>query len=45
MSLCEKLKGNYPKDSYVPTALLGDSTFDDIMVELFGENGKLSPVF
>ena len=45
MSLCEKLKGNYPKDSDVPTALLGDGTFDDIMVELFGENGKLSPVF
>ena len=45
MSLCEKLKGNYPKDSNVPTALLGNGTFDDIMVELFGENGKLSPVF
>ena len=42
MSLCEKLKGNYPKDSDVPTALLGDGTFDDIMVELFGENSKPS---
>ena len=41
LNLCERLKGNYPEGSDVPTALLGDGTMDDIMKELFEQNGRL----
>ena len=41
MTLYERLKGNYPEASNLPTPLLRDSTFDEIINELFDENGIL----
>jgi hypothetical protein len=45
MRLCQKLKGNYPEGSDVPTALLGDGTTDTVMQELFGKNGTFPIAF
>ena len=38
LSLCSKLKTNYPEESQVPTLLLGDGAADDIMCELLGRD-------
>jgi hypothetical protein len=38
LSLCSKLKTNYPEGSQVPTLLLGDGSGDDIMSELLGRD-------
>ena len=38
MSLCAKLKTNYPETSQTPTPLLDEGSADDIMSELFRKN-------
>jgi hypothetical protein len=38
LSLCSKLKTNYPEGSQVPALLLGDGVSDDIMCEMFGRD-------
>lgn len=38
LRLCEKLKGNYPADSDIPTPLLGDGAVNKIMEDLFDES-------
>ena len=41
MNLCEMLKRNYAQDSDEPTVLLGAGTADEIIGEMFGQNGTL----